>query len=83
MLVVSRTNIDIDDELIAGVMRIHRLPTKRAAVDYALRRLVAEPMTRDEALAMQGAGWHGDLETIYGADDVPEDLRAPDSPRRR
>ena len=78
---MSRTNIDIDDDLIAGVMRIHRLPTKRAAVDYALRRLVAEPMTRDEALEMQGTGWHGDLETIYGADDVPEELRAPQVPR--
>jgi Arc/MetJ family transcription regulator len=44
------------------------LPSKRAAVDLALRRLVGEPMSRDEALAMEGSGWSGDL----------DELRAPD-----
>jgi Arc/MetJ family transcription regulator len=59
---VSRTNIDIDDDLIARVMRRFNLPSKRAAVDLALRRLLGEPMTRDEILALQGVGWSGDLE---------------------
>ncbi len=61
---VTRTNIDIDDELVARVMRRFGLPSKRAAVDLALRRLLGEPMTRDEILAMQGVGWSGDLERI-------------------
>lgn len=61
---MGRTNIDIDDELIASVMRTYRLPTKRAAVDYALRRLAPEPMSREEALAMQGSGWEGDLDAM-------------------
>lgn len=61
---MSRTNIDIDDALIARVMREHRLPSKRAAVDFALRRLVVEPMTIDEALAMEGRGWDGDLDAM-------------------
>jgi len=60
--VVTRTNIDIDDDLIARVMRRFNLPSKRAAVDFALRRLLGEPMTRDEILALQGVGWSGDLE---------------------
>jgi Arc/MetJ family transcription regulator len=30
-------------------------------VHFALRRLLIEPMTVSEALAMQGAGWAGDL----------------------
>ena len=64
MVYVSRTNIDIDDELIARVMRDHRLPSKRAAVDFALRRLVVEPMTLDQALAMEGHGWEGDLDAM-------------------
>jgi Arc/MetJ family transcription regulator len=67
---VARTNIDIDDELVERAMRIYRLPSKREAVDYALRRLVGEPMGREEALAMRGRGWGGDLEL--------SDLRAPD-----
>ena len=70
MVFVARTNIDIDDELIERAMRIYRLTSKREAVDYALRRLVGDPMSREEALAMEGQGWGGDLEL--------SDLRAPD-----
>ena len=70
MVYVSRTNVDIDDDLIERAMRIYRLSSKREAVDFALRRLVGEPMGRDEALAMEGRGWGGDLELA--------DLRTPD-----
>jgi Arc/MetJ family transcription regulator len=69
---MSRTNIDIDDELIGRVMRRYRLPSKRAAVDLALRRLVGEPMSRDEALAMEGSGWSGDLDELRAADLVAD-----------
>lgn len=61
---MARTNIDIDDELVAEVMRRYDLPTKRAAVDLALRRLVGTRMTREEMLAMQGIGWDGDLDAM-------------------
>jgi Arc/MetJ family transcription regulator len=36
-------------------MRRYHLRTKTEAVDLALRRLAAEPMTRKEALAMRGS----------------------------
>jgi Arc/MetJ family transcription regulator len=58
---MTRTNIDIDEHLVARVMRRYGLPTKRAAVELALRRLDITPMTREEALAMRGTGWSGDL----------------------
>ena len=61
---VSRTNIDIDEELVQRVMRRFGLASKRAAVDFALRRLLGEPMTRAEILAMQGVGWSGDLDRM-------------------
>lgn len=61
---MSRTNIELDDELVGEVMRRYGTPTKRAAVDLALRRLVADAMKNDEALAMQGTGWDADLEEI-------------------
>lgn len=61
---MGRTNIDIDDELVAEVMKRYDLPTKRAAVDLALRRLVGPVMTREEMLAMEGIGWHGDLDAL-------------------
>jgi Arc/MetJ family transcription regulator len=61
---VSRTNIDIDEELVQRVMRRFGLASKRAAVDFALRRLLGEPMSRAEILAMQGVGWSGDLDAL-------------------
>lgn len=39
-LLCMRTNIEIDDELIAEAMELFGLRTKREAVDFALRELV-------------------------------------------
>jgi Arc/MetJ family transcription regulator len=36
-------------------MQRYRLATKTQAVDLALRRLAGSPMTREEALALEGA----------------------------
>jgi len=69
--VVTRTNIEIDDELVERAMRIYRLRSKREAVDLALRKLVGEPMTREEMLAMEGMGWDGDLDEMR-SQEVPE-----------
>lgn len=52
---MARTNIDIDDELVDRVMVRYGLRTKREAVDYALRHLAGQPMTREEMLAMAGS----------------------------
>jgi Arc/MetJ family transcription regulator len=52
----TRTNIELDDANLAIVMRRYKLRTKTEAVELALRRLAGEPMTREEALAMRGAG---------------------------
>ena len=64
---MSRTNIDIDDEACADVMRRFRLATKREAVNFALRTLAAEPLGIDEARRLRGSGWHGDLEELRSA----------------
>ncbi len=61
-----RTNIEIDEQLVIRVMRRYGLPTKRAAVELALRRLDIEPMSREEALAMRGVGWDADLGEMRG-----------------
>jgi Arc/MetJ family transcription regulator len=63
-----RTNIDIDDSLLRRAMQLYDCKTKREAVDLALRKLVgADPMTIEEALAMRGRGWSGDLEAMKEA----------------
>ena len=69
---MARTNIEIDEDLVRRVMKRYGLPTKRAAVDMALRRIDVEPMSRDEALAMEGTGWEGDLDEMRA---LPEKLR--------
>ena len=61
---MARTNIDIDDDACAVIMRRYHLSTKRNAVNLALRTLAAEAPTLDDALAMQGSGWEGDLDEM-------------------
>lgn len=58
---MSRTNVDIDDEACAEVMRRYLLKTKREAINLALRALAAEPFSVDEARRLRGSGWEGDL----------------------
>ena len=61
---MSRTNINIDDEACAEVMRRYRLNTKREAVNFALRALAVEPFGVDEARRLRGSGWEGDLDDM-------------------
>ncbi|WP_421118865.1 type II toxin-antitoxin system VapB family antitoxin [Aquihabitans daechungensis] len=68
---MARTNIDIDEEACAAVMRRYNCKTKREAVNFALRR-VSRSMTLDQALAMEGSGWDGDLEEIRSGMGAPE-----------
>ena len=71
MVYMSRTNIEIDDQLVDSAMRLYRLPSKREAVDLALRRLVGDPLSREETLAMEGKGWAGDLAEIRAPEELP------------
>jgi len=57
----TRTSIEIDDDAVHAVMERFSIRTKTEAVDLALRHLAAQPMTRQEALAMQGANAIGEL----------------------
>lgn len=68
---MTRTNIEIDDVLVDRAMRLYRLRSKREAVDLALRRLVGEPMSRDEMLEAEGRGWGGDLDEIRSREELP------------
>ena len=56
-----RTNIEIEDQYLRAVMDRYGVHTKTEAVDLALRHLAGQPMTRDEALAMRGAGAIGEI----------------------
>lgn len=58
---MTRTNIDVDDDSCRAVMVRYHLSTKREAVNLALRLLAAEALTVDDARALRGSGWEGDL----------------------
>ena len=58
-----RTNIEIDDDVLAEVRRLTGARTKREAVDLALRELVAR-YRRLEILKLRSkVRWEGDLKT--------------------
>ncbi len=61
---MSRTNIDIDDNACRTVMERYHLPSKREAVNYALRLAAGEALDLNTARSMRGSGWEGDLEEM-------------------
>lgn len=71
---MTRTNIDIDDDLIETVMRQNGLQTKREAVDFALRQTVRRPPTVEELLSLRGSGFPYTNAEIEGHEPTDEDL---------
>ncbi len=66
MVCVSRTNIDLDDEKVARVMRSYGLRTKREAVALAIDRLLDDDASVGGMLELSGTGWIGDLDELRG-----------------
>jgi Arc/MetJ family transcription regulator len=62
-----RTNIDIDDDLLAEAMAAAGLATKKATVEEALRTLVRQSRRRTAIADMRGLGWQGDLDVLREA----------------
>ena len=69
---MSRTNIDIDDDLIETVMRQNSLKTKKDAVDFALRKVVRRIPTIEEVRSLEGIGFPYTNEEIEASDRWPE-----------
>ncbi len=59
-----RTNIEIDDKLLAEAMAASGLATKKATVEEALRRLVRQHRQRKAIAVLAGAGWVGNLDEM-------------------
>jgi len=72
---MTRTNIDLDDELVAEVMRRFGVTTKKSAVELALRRLLAAPRLNEALLdELAGSGYpltNDELEEGDGSVVVP------------
>lgn len=57
---MGRTNVVIDDKLLARVMKLYGLRTKREAIDFALRSVAGSSDTRG-LMSLWGIGWEGDI----------------------
>jgi len=59
---MSRTNIEIDDKLVADGFRLTHLSTKKELVNFALEELVKK-MKRRKILRFEGkVKWEGNLD---------------------
>ncbi len=63
-----RLEVDVKEDLLEAVRERYHLTSRRATVEFALRRAAVRPMSKEEALAMEGAGWDGDLEAMRSCD---------------
>ena len=54
---MSRTNIDIDDELMSKTLVATGKATKKAAVEEAMRRAVRNEELRQAIENLRGIGW--------------------------
>lgn len=59
-----RTNIDIDDKLLARAMKAAGTATKKATVEEGLRQLVRKHDLRRVIAESAGIGWEGDLKDM-------------------
>ena len=67
-----RTNIDIDDRLIADAMAAMGVKTKREAVDLALRDALRLHRQATAIERLWGLGWEGDLDDMRSSKYLPK-----------
>jgi Arc/MetJ family transcription regulator len=59
-----RTNIELDDALVAQAMAVTGLHTKKATIEEALRRIIRAHQQRQAIEDLRGLGWEGDLDAM-------------------
>lgn len=67
---MGRTNIELDDALVAEVRRRFGLQTKREVVDFALRRLVGVELTPEFLRDLRGIGFEQDADELRSVEQV-------------
>ncbi|WP_404335502.1 type II toxin-antitoxin system VapB family antitoxin [Sphingomonas sp. MMS12-HWE2-04] len=66
-----RTNIEIDDKLMAEAMAALGVSTKREAVEKALQASVRAKRQLDALRGLKGIGWEGDLDDMRTSKYIP------------
>ena len=68
-----RTNIEIDETLMAEAMAALGAKTKREAVEESLRRTVMAKRQLEAIKGLRGIGWEGDLDDMRTSKYIPAD----------
>jgi Arc/MetJ family transcription regulator len=66
-----RTNIAIDDDLMAEAMQVLGAKTKKEAVEQSLRRTVTAARQLQAFRELKGIGWEGDLDDMRTSKHLP------------
>ena len=66
-----RTNIEIDDALMAEAIQATGAKTKREAVEKALRQVVRAAQQLRAIKELRGLGWEGDLDDMRTSKHLP------------
>ena len=70
---VGRTNVVVDEVLVARVKRLYGLRTTREAIDFALRQVAEEDVDPYAlALRLEGSNVVAGLEEIRGSQPIEE-----------
>ena len=67
-----RTNIEIDEALLAEAMEALGTKTKRDTVIESLRRSVQAKRRLAALRGLEGLGWEGDLDAMRESRDLPQ-----------
>ena len=67
-----RTNIVIDDALMAEALKRSGLATKRDVVDLVMRRYLQVERQKEAIKGLRGMGWEGDLDEMRTDKPLPE-----------
>lgn len=70
-----RTNIDIDDQLLAEAMASGERTTKKQLVEDGLRALIRVRRQQQALKNLEGSGWDGDEDDIEARWSWPSDTR--------
>lgn len=68
-----RTNIDIDDELLAEAMKATGAKTKKGAIEAALRQVTRNARLKQAIADLAGIGWEGNLDEMRRDRQFAED----------
>lgn len=76
-----RTNIDIDDKLMRATIKATGAPTKKSAVEAAMKLTVQLHRQGEAIRKLRGLGWEGNLDEMRKS-RIPAPERSRQKPAR-